>query len=298
MPVTSTDERTSLPQEMTEHYAKAIAILDLHLAKGQEQLTADATEAKDTLDEVIYSCDEDTIFALYPDGSIICQPSLWDTDRYDLQYFGKLVRPGGLLVVGRMGYRELKPEELYDVAWELRENLNLQLNNTIEWWGKLNQAILDKASSRDILNKVEYLVTYMDSEKSPAISTCGQDGLFTWGYPLREIGGLISMGRSLYNKPIADLRNGRKNPQVPDRLTEALDWILTLMDHPSAGFTPIGSVAIANGITATVTPLIHLEGLGSALADANEDWLPILDKVTQIRVRVIDYHPCLQEKQP
>ena len=298
MSVTSTAERTALPQEMTEHYAKAIAILELHLDKGQEQLTADATKAKDRLDDVIYRGDEFAIFAIYPDGSIICQPSLWAPARYELQHFGKLVRPGGLFVVGRKGYRELKPDELYDVAWELRENLNLQLNSTIELWGELNQAVLDKASVGDVLNKVQWMVSHMESGKSPAISTCGQEGLFTWGYPLREIGELISLGRSLYNRPISNLRNGIKNPQVPDTLTEALDSILTLMDHPSAGFTPIGSAAVVNGIKAAVSPLIHLEGLGNALAEANEDWLPVLDKVTQIQVRVIDYHPCLQEKQP
>ena len=297
MPVTSTAERTELPQEMTEHYAKAIAILELHLDKGQEQLTADAIKAKDDLDRVIYSSDEDAIFTLYPDGEIICQPSYWESSRYELQHFGNLVRPGGLLVVGRKNYRELKPEELYDVAWELRENLNLQLNRTIEWWGKLNQAVLDGVGSA-VLDGVGYLVDYMDSEKSPAISTCGQEGLFTWGYPLREIGGLLSLGAHLYNKPIAELRNGSKKPQVPDTLPEALDSILTLMDHPSAGFTPIGSTAITNGVNATVSPLLHLEGLGNALAEANEDWFPVLDKVTQIRVRLMDYRARLKEKQP
>ena len=52
MPVTSTAERSALPQEMTEHYANAIAILELHLDKGQEQLTADAIKAKEALDRV------------------------------------------------------------------------------------------------------------------------------------------------------------------------------------------------------------------------------------------------------
>lgn len=55
MPVVSTADRTALPQEMTEHYAKAIAILELHLEKGQEQLTADAMRAKETLDDIIYN---------------------------------------------------------------------------------------------------------------------------------------------------------------------------------------------------------------------------------------------------
>ena len=284
MPVTSTAERTALPQEMTEHYAKAIAILELHLDKGQGQLTADAIKAKEALDRVIYYGDDGGIFALYQDGEIICQPSYWKSSRYELQHFGRLVRAGGLLVVGQKNYRELNPEELYDAAWELRENLNLQLNRTIEWWGELNQAVLDKASVGDVLDKVR---------KLPAISTCGQEGLFTWGYPLREIGRLISLGHSLYNKPISDLRNGSKTPKVPDTLPEALDSILTLMDHPSAGYTPIGLAAIATGLKATVAPLIHLEGLGNALAEANEDWFPVLDKVTQIRVRMSDYHPRL-----
>lgn len=65
------------------------------------------------------------------------------------------------------------------------------------------------------------------------------------------------------------------------------------MDHPSAGYTPIGLAAIATGLKATVAPLIHLEGLGNALAEVNEDWFPVLDKVTQIRVRMSDYHPRL-----
>ena len=65
MPVTSTAQSTQLPQEMVEHYAQAISILDLHLEKGQEQLTADAMRAKETLDDVIYNGD-DAIFALYP----------------------------------------------------------------------------------------------------------------------------------------------------------------------------------------------------------------------------------------
>ena len=270
MPVVSTAHSTQLPQEIVEHYAQAIAILELHLEKGQEQLTADAIKAKDDLDRVIYSNDEDAIFTLYPNGEIICQPSYWESSRYELQHFGNLVRPGGLLVVGRKIYRELSPDELYDRAWVLREDLNLQLNRTIEWWGEVNQAVLDGVGSA-VLDKARYLVGYMDSEKSPAISTCGLEGLFTWGYPLREIGGLISLGRSLYNKPIADLRNGSKKPQVPDTLPEALDSILTLMDHPSAGFTPIGSTAITNGVNATVSPLLHLEGLGNALAEANKD---------------------------
>ena len=166
-----------------KHYAKAIAILELHLDKGNEQLTADATKAKDRLDDVIYSGDEFAIFAIYPDGSIICQPSLWATDRYELQHFGKLVRPGGLFVVGRKGYRELKPDELYDVAWELRENLNLQLNSTIELWGELNQAVLDKASVGDVLNKVRWMVSHMESEKSPSYLNMRTRGSLYLGLP-------------------------------------------------------------------------------------------------------------------
>lgn len=298
MPVVSTAERTALPQEMSKHYAKAIAILEMHLDKGQEQLTADAMRAKETLDDIIYSGDADAIFTLYPNGEIICQPSYWENDRYELQHFGRLVRAGGLLVVGQKNYRELSPDELYDRAWELREDLNLQLNRTIKWWGDVNQAIIDGGSDKTIMDHVRHLASYMESNKSPAISTCGQEGLFTWGYPLREIGGLLSLGRSLYNKPITELRNGSKKPQVPDTLPEALDSILTLMDHQSAGFTPIGSTAITNGVNATVSPLMHLEGLGNALAEANEDWFPVLDKVTQIRVRLMDYYARLQEKQP
>ena len=36
MPVVSTAHSTQLPQELVEHYAQAIAILELHLEKGQE----------------------------------------------------------------------------------------------------------------------------------------------------------------------------------------------------------------------------------------------------------------------
>ena len=229
MPVVSTAQSTQLPQELVEHYAQAISILDLHLEKGQEQLTADAMRAKETLDDIIYHGDDDAIFALYPDGEIICQPSYWESSRYELQHFGRLVRAGGLLVVGQKNARELRPDELYDRAWELREDLNLQLNRTIEWWGKLNQAVIDRSSDGTIMDHARHLVSYMDSNKSPAISTCGQEGLFTWGYPLREIGGLLSLGRSLYNKPITELRDGSKKPRVPDTLPEALDSILTLV---------------------------------------------------------------------
>ena len=298
MPVTSTAERTALPQEMTEHYAKAIAILELHLDKGQEQLTADAIKAKEALDRVIYSSDEDAIFALYPDGKIICQPSYWESSRYELQHFGNLVRPGGLLVVGSKNYRELNPEELYDVAWELRENLNLQLNRTIEWWGYVNQAIIDGSSDKTIMEHTRHLASYMESNKSPAISTCGQEGLFTWGYPLREIGGLLSLGRSIYNKSITELRDGDKNPRVPYILPKALDSILTLVTHPSAGFTPIGLAAVANGVKAILAPLAHLEGLGDALVEANEDWQPVIDKVIEVNSHLSDYYARLQEKQP
>ena len=298
MPVTSTAHSTQLPQELVEHYAQAIAILELHLDKGQEQLTADAIKAKEALDRVIYSSDEGAIFALYPDGKIICQPSYWESSRYELQHFGNLVRPGGLLVVGSKNYRELNPEELYDVAWELRENLNLQLNRTIEWWGELNQAVIDRSSDSTILDQARHLVSYMDNNKSPAISTCGQEGLFTWGYPLREIGGLLSLGRSLYNKPITELRDGNKNPRVPDMLQEALDSILTLVTHPSAGYTPIGLAAVANGIKATLAPLTHLEGLGDALVDANDDWQPVIEKMIEVNSHLSDYYARLQEKQP
>lgn len=276
MPVTSTAERTALPQELVEHYAQAISILELHLEKGQEQLTADAMRAKEALDDIIYNGVDDAIFALYPDGEIICQPSYWESSRYELQHFGRLVRAGGLLVVGQKNARELSPDELYDRAWELREDLNLQLNRTIEWWGKLNQAVIDRSSDNTILDHARHLVSYMDSNKSPAISTCGQEGLFTWGYPLREIGGLLSLGRSLYNKPITELRDGNKKPRVPDTLPEALDSILTLVTHPSAGFTPIGLAAVANGVKATLAPLTHLEGLGDALVEANDDWQPVI----------------------
>ena len=200
MPVVSTAHSTQLPQEMVEHYAQAISILELHLEKGQEQLTADAMRAKETLDDIIYNGVDDAIFALYPDGEIICQPSYWENDRYELQHFGRLVRAGGLLVVGQKNYRELHPDELYDRAWELREDLNLQLNRTIKWWGDVNQAIIDGSSDKTIMDHVRHLASYMESNKSPAITTCGQEGLFTWGYPLREIGGLLSLGRGLYNK--------------------------------------------------------------------------------------------------
>ena len=295
MPVVSTAHSTQLPQELVEHYAQAIAILDLHLEKGQEQLTADAMRAKETLDDVIYNGDDDGIFALYPDGEIICQPSYWESSRYELQHFGRLVRAGGLLVVGQKNARELSPDELYDRVWELREDLNLQLNRTIEWWGQLNQAILDGSSDSTIMDQVR---SYMDSNKSPAISTCGQEGLFTWGYPLREIGGLLSLGRSLYNKPITELRDGNKKPRVPEMLPEALDSILTLVAHPSAGFTPIGLAAVANGIKATLAPLTHLEGLGDALVEANEGWQSVIEKAIEINSHLSDYYARLQEKQP
>ena len=296
MPVVSTAHSTQLPQELVEHYAQAIAILDLHLEKGQEQFTADAMRAKEALDDVIYNGDDDGIFALYPDGEIICQPSLWESHRYELQHFGRLVRAGGLLVVGQKNYRELRPDELYDRAWELREDLNLQLSRTIEWWGQLNQAVIDGSSDSTIMDQVRHLVSYMGSNKSPALSTCGQEGLFTWGYPLREIGGLLSLGHSLYIKPISELRNGK--PRVPEVLPEALDSILTLVAHPSAGFTPIGLAAVANGIKATLAPLTHLEGLGDALVEANEEWQPILDKVEEANSLLSDYYARLQEKQP
>ena len=113
MPVVSTAHSTQLPQEMVEHYAQAISILDLHLEKGQEKLTEDAMLAKETLDDIIYNGYADAIFALYKNGEIICQPSYWESSRYELQHFGRLVRAGGLLVVGKKNYRELKPEELY-----------------------------------------------------------------------------------------------------------------------------------------------------------------------------------------
>ena len=297
MPVVSTAQSTQLPQELVEHYAQAISILDLHLEKGQEQLTADAMRAKETLDDIIYHGDDDAIFALYPDGDIICQPSYWESSRYELQHFGRLVRAGGLLVVGQKDYRELRPDELYDRAWELREDLNLQLNRTIEWWGKLNQAVIDRSSDSTILDHARHMVS-MDSNKSPAISTCGQEGLFTWGYPLREIGGLLSLGRSLYNKPITELRDGNKKPRVPDMLPEALDSILTLITHPSAGFTPIGLAAVANGIKATLAPLTHLEGLGDALVEANEDWQPVIERAIEVNSHLSDYYARLQEKQP
>ena len=301
MPVVSTAQSTQLPQELVEHYAQAISILDLHLEKGQEQLTADAMRAKETLDDVIYNGD-DAIFALYPDGEIICQPSYWDSSRYELQHFGRLVRAGGLLVVGKKNYRELSPDELYDRAWELREDLNLQLNRTIKWWGDVNQAVIDRSSDSTIMDHARHYMGharhYMDSNKSPAISTCGQEGLFTWGYPLREIGGLLSLGRSLYNKTITELRDGNKNPRVPDMLPEALDSILTLVTHPSAGYTPIGLAAVANGIKATLAPLTHLEGLGDALVEANEDWQPVIEKMIEVNSHLSDYYARLQEKQP
>ena len=298
MPVTSTAERTQLPQELVEHYAQAISILELHLEKGQEQLTADAMRAKETLDDIIYNGVNDAIFALYPDGEIICQPSYWEIDRYELQHFGRLVRAGGLLVVGQKNYRELSPDELYDRAWELREDLNLQLNRTIKWWGDSNQAVIDGSSDSTIMDHVRHLDSYMESNKSPAISTCGQEGLFTWGYPLREIGGLLSLGSSLYNKPITELRDSDKKPRVPDLLPDVLDSILTLVTHPSAGLTPIGLAAVANGVKATLAPLTHLEGLGDALVEANEEWQPILDKVEEANSLLSDYYARLQEKQP
>ena len=298
MPVVSTAHSTQLPQEMVEHYAQAISILDLHLEKGQEKLTEDAMRAKEALDDIIYNGYDDWIFALYPDGEIICQPSYWKNDRYELQHFGRLVRAGGLLVVGQKNYRELYPNELYDRAWELREDLNLQLDRTIKWWGDVNQAIIDGGSDKTIMDNVRHLVSYMESNKSPAISTCGQEGLFTWGYPLREIGGLLSLQRSLYNKPITELRDSAKKPRVPDLLPEALDSILTLVTHPSAGFTPIGLAAVANGIKATLAPLTHLEGLGDALVEANEDWQPVIDKMVEVNSHLSDYYTRLQEKQP
>ena len=298
MPVVSTAHSTQLPQELVEHYAQAIAILELHLEKGQEQLTAEAIQAKETLDNIIYYGDDDGIFALYQDGEIICQPSYWESSRYELQHFGRLVRAGGLLVVGQKNYRELRPDELYDRAWELREDLNLQLNRTIEWWGKLNQAVIDGSSDSTIMDHVRHLVSYMDSNKSPAISTCGQEGLFTWGYPLREIGGLLSLGRSLYNKPITELRDGNKKPRVPDTLPQTLDSIQTLVTHPSAGFTPIGLAAVSNGVKAILAPLAHLDGLGDALVEANEDWQPVIDKMIEVNSHLSDYYARLQEKQP
>ena len=242
--------------------------------------------------------DNDAIFTLYPDGEIICQPSYWESSRYELQHFGRLVRAGGLLVVGQKNARELRSDELYDRAWELREDLNLQLNRTIEWWGKLNQAVIDRSSDSTILDHARHLVSYMNSNKSPAISTCGQEGLFTWGYPLREIGGLLSLGRSIYNKSITELRDGDKTPRVPDMLPEALDSILTLVTNPSAGFTPIGLAVVANGIKATLAPLTHLEGLGDALVDANEDWQPVIEKMIEVNSHLSDYYARLQEKQP
>lgn len=298
MPVVSTAHSTQLPQELVEHYAQAISILELHLEKGQEQLTADAMRAKETLDDIIYNGDADAIFALYPDGEIICQPSYWENDRYELQHFGRLVRAGGLLVVGQKNYRELSPDELYDRAWELREDLNLQLNRTIKWWGDVNQAIIDGSSDKTIMEHARHLASYMESNKSPAISTCGQEGLFTWGYPLREIGGLLSLGRSLYNKSITELRDSDKKPRVPDLIPEALDSILTLVTHPSAGFTPIGLAAVANGVKATLAPLTHLEGLGDALVEANDDWQPVIYKMVEVNSHLSDYYARLQEKQP
>ena len=184
----------------------------------------------------------------------------------------------------------------------MREDLNLQLNRTIKWWGDVNQAVIDRSSDSTIMDHARHYMGharhYMDSNKSPAISTCGQEGLFTWGYPLREIGGLISLGRSLYNKPITELRDGNKKPRVPDMLPEALDSILTLVTHPSASFTPIGLAAVANGIKATLAPLTHLEGLGDALVEANEDWQPVIDKVIEVNSLMSDYYARLQEKQP
>ena len=298
MPVVSTAHSTQLPQELVEHYAQAISILELHLEKGQEQLTADAIRAKETLDDIIYNGDADAIFALYPDGEIICQPSYWENDRYELQHFGRLVRAGGLLVVGQKNYRELSPDELYDRAWELREDLNIQLNRTIKWWGDVNQAIIDGSSDKTSIDHMRQLASYMDSNKSPAISTCGQDGLFTWGYPLREIGRLLSLGRSLYNRSITELRDSDKKPRVPDLLPKALDSILTLVTHPSAGFTPIGLAAVSNGIKATLAPLAHLEGLGDALVEANEDWQPVIHKMVEVNSHLSDYYARLQEKQP
>ena len=64
---------------------------------------------------------------------------------------------------------------------------------------------------------------------------------------------------------------------------EALDSILTLVTHPSAGFTPIGLAAVANGIKATLAPLTHLEGLGDALIEANEDWQQVIEKAVEVR---------------
>ena len=178
----------------------------------------------------------------------------------------------------------------------MREDLNLQLSRTIEWWGQLNQAVIDGSSDSTIMDQVRHLVSYMGSNKSPALSTCGQEGLFTWGYPLREIGGLLSLGHSLYIKPISELRNGK--PRVPEVLPEALDSILTLVAHPSAGFTPIGLAAVANGIKATLAPLTHLEGLGDALVEANEDWQSVIEKAVEINAHLSDYYASRQEKQP
>ena len=185
-----------------------------------------------------------------------------------------------------------------DRAWELREDLNLQLNRTIKWWGDINRAIIDGSSDKTIMEHARHLASYMDSNKSPAISTCGQEGLFTWGYPLREIGGLLLLGRSLYNKPITELRDSDKKPRVPDLLPKALDSILTLVTHPSAGFTPIGLAAVSNGIKATLAPLAHLEGLGDALVEANEDWQPVIHKMVEVNSHLSDYYARLQEKQP
>ena len=81
-------------------------------------------------------------------------------------------------------------------------------------------------------------------------------------------------------------------------LPEALDSILTLVTHPSAGFTPIGLAVVANGIKATLAPLTHLEGLGDALVEANEDWQPVIEKMIEVNSHLSDYYSRLQEKQP
>ena len=82
------------------------------------------------------------------------------------------------------------------------------------------------------------------------------------------------------------------------RAKEALDSILTLITHPSAGFTPIGLAAVANGIKATLAPLTHLEGLGDALVEANEDWQPVIERAIEVNSHLSDYYARLQEKQP
>ena len=56
--------------------------------------------------------------------------------------------------------------------------------------------------------------------------------------------------------------------------------------------------AVANGVKATLAPLTHLEGLGDALVEANEEWQPILDKVEEANSLLSDYYARLREKQP